>query len=63
MGGTEPYEATLNLIHRHLQPDNLTVCMAQRDDGSLPDGPVEEVLAFNVLHLLEHRTAVFNSAL
>ena len=39
--------------------ENLELCVAQTGDGSLPDGPFDAVLAFNVLHLLPDRRVAF----
>lgn len=37
---------------------NLTLCTGRLGDASLPDGPFDAVLAFNLLHLLPERRAV-----
>lgn len=42
---------------------NVTFCVAQSGDGSLPDGPFDAVLAFNVLHLLADRRIAFNEVM
>ena len=43
--------------------DNLTVYVAQPDDGSLPVGPFDVMLAFNVLHLLLDRGSALDTVM
>jgi ubiquinone/menaquinone biosynthesis C-methylase UbiE len=38
---------------------NITPCVASLGDGSLPTGPFDAVVAFNLLHLLQNRRAAF----
>jgi SAM-dependent methyltransferase len=39
--------------------ENLTPVVAGLGDGSMPEGPYDAILAFNLLHLLPDRTAAF----
>lgn len=38
---------------------NLELCVGQLGDGSLPDGPFDAILGFNLLHLLPDRRRAF----
>lgn len=39
--------------------ENIELCVAQLGDGSLPKGPYDAVLGFNILHLLPDRQLAF----
>ncbi|MBY4893007.1 class I SAM-dependent methyltransferase [Rhodobacteraceae bacterium N5(2021)] len=39
--------------------ENLDLCVGQPCDGSLPEGPFDAILAFNLLHLLPNRRQAF----
>lgn len=39
--------------------ENLDLCIGQLGDGSLPDGPYDAILGFNILHLLPDRRLAF----
>lgn len=41
------------------QVENLVFCTGQLGDGSLPKGPFDVILGFNVLHLLPDRPSAF----
>ena len=41
------------------QVENLVFCTGQLGDGSLPKGPFDVILGFNVLHLLPDRQSAF----
>lgn len=41
------------------QVENLVFCTGQLGDGSLPEGPFDAILGFNVLHLLLDRQVAF----
>ncbi len=41
------------------QVENLVFCTGQLGDGSLPKGPFDVILGFNVLHLLPDRRSAF----
>jgi SAM-dependent methyltransferase len=57
------YSSAMITIAREAQSsaamENLTLVVAGLGDSSMPEGPYDAILAFNLLHLLPDRTAAF----